>query len=435
MTAVTLAEVVDAPMFFLRVKPVGEDVVRLDLGSRLLSLEYDDNERKADRLRVTLDNWDLAHFDDPIFKKGNIIEVQWGYPGNMSPPRAVKITKIRGFQRLTIEGLDKGTVMNTKGRPDQAYENQTHAQIAQTVAERNGYGPEQQFIQDSGIVYPCRTQGRLTDAQYMRKLAHKDGYEFYIDFDGFHFHERVIGQDPVRRFVWYNAAQNRDAVLSIEVKNDVYAKPARVKVKCIDPDTKEVCEGTGSNEDTKRDGSGEIAEFFIAVEEFKDALEFSQKNAGDWERPHAAQGETGAASAKNEADKRFRKAEQVAVKMAMTVIGDPALIAKTMVRVEGVGKRLTGNYYVRAAKHAVSASGYTTALDLISNGTKGYVRLSDVLFEDKQKKKAKPTEDPESEADTNDKDVFEELNLAVREFGKGADELQFFDAKGRENLP
>lgn len=435
MTEITAADIVDAPTFFLRVKPVGEDAVRLDLGSRLLSLEYEDHERKADRLRVVVDNWDLAHFDDPIFKKGNIIEVQWGYPGNMSPPRAVKITKISGFQQLTVEALDKGTLMNTKARPNESYENMTHAQIAQTIAERNGYGSDAQFIQDTKIVYPCRTQGRLTDAQFMRKLAHKDGFEFFIDFDGFHYHERVMEQAPVRKFVWYNAERNRDAILNIEVKNDVYAKPARVKTKAIDPDTKEEVEGTGSNEDTNRKGTGEIAEFFLAVEEVSDNLEFSQKNAGDWERPAAVQGETGAADVKKDADKRFRKASQVAVKMAITVIGDPALIAKTVVRVEGVGKRLTGNYYVRSAKHMLAATGYLTQLDLISDGTRGYVRISDVLFEEAAKKKQKPSEDPENEADTNDKEPKDLFTLDVREFGITADELAFFDAKGRQNLP
>jgi phage protein D len=436
VTETTLAEMVDAPTFFLRVKPVGEDAVRLDLGSRLLSLEYEDHERKADRLRVTVDNWDLAHFDDPIFKKGNIIEVQWGYAGNMSPPRSVKITKISGFQQLQIEALDKGTVMNTQARPDQVYENKTHAEIARAIAERNGYGTGAQFIQDNGITYPSRTQGRLTDAQFMRKLAHIDGYEFYIDFDGFHFHERVVEQDPVRRFVWYNAEQNREGVLSIEVKNDVYAKPGRVKSKAIDPDSKEEVTGTGSNEDTKRKGTGELAEFYIAVDQITDNLEFAQKNAGDWERPMAVQGETGAAATKNDADKRYRKASQVAVKMTMTVIGDPALIAKTVVRVEGVGKRLTGNYYIKAAKHSVSSSGYTTQLEMISDGTKGYVRVSDVLFEEKAKADKQPNEDPESGADANDKEPKEdEYVLAMREFGELEDTLGFFDAKGRQNLP
>lgn len=424
---------VDAPTFHVKVKPVGEDAVRLDLGSRLVSLSYEDHERKADKLAIVIDNWDLAHFDDPIFTKGNLVEVSWGYPGNMAPPRKVKITKISGFQQLQVTALDLGTVMNTLGHQE-AYENLTRAGVAELIAERNGFGSDQQYIQATRIVYPCQTQARVTDAQYMRRLAHREGFEFYIDFDGFHFHERVMDQAPVRKFIWYNAEDNSDGVVSIEVKNDVYAKPARVKVKAIDPDTKAIVEGEGSNDATNRKGTGEKTEFFVEVEKVSDNLEAFQKNLGDWERPAAVQGETGAADTKNDADKRFRKATQTAVKMSMVVIGDPSLIAKTVVRVEGVGKRLTGNYYVKGVKHEVSAS-YLTTLELISDGTRGYVRISDVLFEDPRPNSPANENEQDNKADPNTEDVSEDLTLMTEAFGALEDELSFFDRNGRRNLP
>lgn len=423
---------VSAPTFFIRVKPVGEEPVRLDLGERLLSLEYEDDERKADRLKLVIDNYDLAHFDDPIFKKGNTIEVSWGYPGFMSPTRECKITKISGFQQLQIEALDKAVVLNTKAR-HQLYENATRSEVAKAIAERNGFGPDKQFIQKTTIRYPAITQARLTDAQMLKRLAHREGFEWYIDHDGFHFHERVLDQQPVRRFIWYFAQTNEEGVLSIDVKNDVYAKPGRVKVKGIDPDTKEKVEGTGSNEDTDRDGLGELAEYYIALDEVTDNLEFSQLNADDDELPDSMQGEVGEQQAKEQADRRFRKASQVAVKMSMSVIGDPWLLAKSVVRVEGVGKRLTGNYYIKSARHSVSAQGYTTDLEMISDGTRGYLHLSDLLLEDAAKAKKKPTGEPENEAAKNDKEPKEdEFTLVLDELD---DELRFLENFDRKNLP
>lgn len=425
---------ISAPTFFIRVKPVGDTPVRVDLGERLLSLEYEDNERKADRLQLVIDNYDLTHFDDPIFKKGNIIEVSWGYPGFMSPVRECKITKISGFQQLQVEALDKAVLFNTKAR-HRFYEGWTRSEVAKDIAEQNGFGADRQFIQRTTVRYPAITQARLTDAQMLKRLAHKEGFEWYIDHDGFHFHERVLDQQPVRRFVWYYAQTNAEGVLAIDVQNDVYAKPGRVKVKAIDPDTKEKVEGSGSNDDTTRDGLGELSELYIAVDDTTDNLEFSQLNADDDEMPDAVQGEIGAQQAKEQADRRFRKAAQVAVKMNMTVIGDPLLLAKSVVRVEGVGKRLTGNYYIKSARHSVSAQGYTTELEMISDGTRGYQRISDLLLDDKKKAKKKPTE-PENGAAKNDKDPkTDEGILVVDALGDHADELRYLENYQRENLP
>lgn len=421
---------ITAPTFFIRVKPVGEGSVRLDLGERLLSLEYEDHERKADRLRLVIDNYDLTHFDDPIFKKGNIVEVSWGYPGQMSPVRECKITKISGFQQLNIEALDKSVLLNTKARHE-LFENATRSEVAKAIAERNGFGADRQFIQQTTVRYPAITQARLTDAQMLKRLAHKEGFEWYIDYDGFHFHDRVLDQQPIRRFVWFYAQTNAEGVLTIDVNNDVYAKPGRVKVKALDPDTKAEVEGVGSNDDTSRDGLGELAEYYIAVDETTDNLEFAQLNADDDELPDAVQGEVGEQQAKEQANKRYKKASQVAVKMNMSIIGDPWLLAKSVVRVEGVGKRLTGNYYVRVAKHMVSAAGYITELEMISDGTRGYRHLSDLLLEDKAKKK--PTNEPESAASTNDKEPKDDsFTLEVDEVD---DELRFLENAERKNLP
>lgn len=421
---------VQAPSFYVKVKSVGEEPVRLDLGQRLLALEYEDNERKADRFRMLVDNWDLAHFDDPIFKKGNMLQVSWGYDGNMAPPRECIITKIAGFEQLEVEALDKGTLMHKRSE-QVTYTNMTRAEIAQMIAERHGYGPDQQHIQATTTRFEETRQARMTDAQMLKKLAHKEGFEWYVDFDGFHFHERVMDQPPMRTFTWYTAADNRAAILSISVENDVYAKPGRVRVKSIDPDTKQEVEGVGSNTDTERAGTGELAELYINSE--TDNLEIAQLDAGDWERPAATQGDTAEQEVKTDAAKRYRKATQTAVKMTMTIIGEPSLIAKTVVRVEGVGKRLTGNYYVKVAKHSVSASGYITELALVSDGTRGYVRVSDVL-EDVGKQQKKPVE-PESGATVNDKDALPNDDVLIAEIIGADEELQFTDKKQRQNLP
>ena len=100
------------PVYFVRVKPEGSNSERVDLSERVLAFSFEDSEKKADKLVLTVDNWDLSNFDDPVWKKGNILEVSWGYPGEMAPAREVVIQKVTGFQTLSVAGHAKSVLMN-----------------------------------------------------------------------------------------------------------------------------------------------------------------------------------------------------------------------------------------------------------------------------------------------------------------------------------
>ena len=100
------------PVFYVKVAPEGGGTERVDLSEKVLSFQFDDSDKKADKLVLTVDNWDLSNFDDPVWRKGNILEVAWGYPGEMAPAREVVIQKVTGFQTLSIEGHAKSVLMN-----------------------------------------------------------------------------------------------------------------------------------------------------------------------------------------------------------------------------------------------------------------------------------------------------------------------------------
>ena len=84
----------------------------LDLKDRIIGFSFEDAERKADKVSLQLDNRDLRLFEHKALMGGSILEVSWGYPGNMSPPRRVAIQKIKGFTTLTVEGYALSMLMN-----------------------------------------------------------------------------------------------------------------------------------------------------------------------------------------------------------------------------------------------------------------------------------------------------------------------------------
>jgi hypothetical protein len=96
--------------------PVGGSLVHSETCLQVLSFVYENSEQKADKLVLSVDNWDLKNFDDPVWKKGNLLEVSWGYPGDMAPTRQVVIQKVTGFQVLSIEGHATSVLMNKVAR-------------------------------------------------------------------------------------------------------------------------------------------------------------------------------------------------------------------------------------------------------------------------------------------------------------------------------
>lgn len=173
------------PIFFVRVSPSGKRPEPLDQSARVRSLEYEDAEDKSDKLKLSVDNYDLSNFDAPIWRTGNHVEVAWGYPGNLSPVRQMKVQKVTGSLVLSVECLDEGVVMNKAART-RSFERTTYSDVVRKVAAEYGFSGAHLHVEDTGEVVPQVTQARMTDAQLLRQLAKRYGFEFYVDFDGLH---------------------------------------------------------------------------------------------------------------------------------------------------------------------------------------------------------------------------------------------------------
>ena len=349
------------PCFFVKVAPEGSDATRVDLSERVLSFVYEDSEKKADKLTLSVNNWDLSNFDDPVWKKGNLLEVSWGYPGNMAPTRQVVIQKVTGFQTLAVEGHAKSVLMNKVARC-RTFENMKRSDVVKQLAQENGYGPALQDVDDTEHLLPLITQARMTDAQLLRRLADREGFEFYVDFDGLHFHQRRLGQRPVRALRWFTAPEVGE-VLSLNIENDVTAKPGAVDVRGRDPIAKQDITQRGSNAETQRDSLAPVIEL---VDPEPGATRLEQRNVSEAIHPSA---EATDGTAKHEADARYRRAQHLTVELTATVLGDPSLLAKTVFEMQGIGQRLSGKYYVKEAKHKIDGSGYTVEMKCLRDGT------------------------------------------------------------------
>ena len=367
------------PVIYVKLVPRGSKSIRIDLTTRVISWTFDDNESKADKLQLTVDNWDLANFDTPVWAKGNIIEVAFGYVGNMSPARELIIKSVKGSTKLTVEAYSKKFLMDRITRC-RVFENVTRSDVAKRIASENGFAGELQLIEETKKVLPFLTQARQTDAKFLRKLASKEGFEFYVDFSGFHFHKRQVGRRPLKKLIWYQ--DQTGTLLSFNIEDDVTKQISRKRIRGRDRIKKkdytvEVDYGKDFGDVLAANPIiGDVTAIAVAVgQDVKAGIRAVSFNTFFAVDPTE---EIDREAAKRKHVGRGRKERQLSVKMKATIVGDPQLFAKTVIRVEGIGKRLSGNYYIKSHKHTGS-SPYNGVLELIRDGH-SELRDSEKLF-------------------------------------------------------
>lgn len=363
-----------APAYFVAVRRTGSKAGETVNVSHLVeSFEFKDNERKVDVLRLTVDNFDLRNFDDPLWAHGNIVVFSFGYDGDMAPIREAVIRSVKGSLKLEVEAHDRAVEMD-KIKIRQSYENVTRSEVIRLIAERNGYSGDQLNLEETNERFEILSQCNQSDAEYVRKLCEQEGFEFFVDFDGFHAHSRDVGQAPIREYVYYTDPE-QGWVINWTVENDITRKPARVRVKSRDPITKETVTGVADNQ---TDEERELLQELKALEEILtidgESGAVSTEPAPGKTQPVAYEQDVpgnmqSAEEAQTDARRRFRKSTQRAVKMSMELVGDPGLLAKAVVKLTGFSTRLSGKYYVKEVTHNLSGSGpYVCSVKLITDG-------------------------------------------------------------------
>lgn len=337
----------------------------------VISFKFEDDEKKADKVTLVVDNYDLSQLDGDLWTPGNEIEFSFGYPGLMSPKRSATITVLKGFEKLTIEADAKEVVIGRVQRTDRLWENVRRSDVVRELAREYGFKESEIFIEESPFVVESVTQAGMTDHQLIRSLAVRDGLEFYIDQDGFHFKSRDLSQVPTRVLTYFTDPGEGD-ILSISLETDKrQPKPGAITAAGKDPNTGQPFEVTATNDTTANRSA--LAPTSAAVGPKDDVIEMVDGVTGQThivQRPvvasegQAAKGQTGAKTqgeAEHQVNAAYKANALKGATLTLKIVGDPLMHAKKVVRVERVGKKLSGNWYAKSASHDITGD-YTTTL-------------------------------------------------------------------------
>jgi phage protein D len=294
----------------------------------------------------------------------------------------------RGVPGMWVRDSDNTLIDASTGRPVTDEQIEKASVTAEPPRSKNMTIEERAYQIQINAAY----QSAQTQAQFLSKLAKKHGFRFYIDQDGFSFKamDSVYKQKPAKTITWFNGDGEW---IDFDYEHDGVERPSKVTVKGIDPTTRAEYKAEGSNDATERHGLG--VRLDVAPKTGEEKMTDRTPAAMHSDRKKAEEGkersggfldamsklgqedvEPGAASdpaaAKREADGKYKRRQGAAHELTGTLVGDPKFLAKTILRVEGIGRRLSGNWAVKKVEHSIDSGGYTCRFEAERDADNGY---------------------------------------------------------------
>ncbi len=345
-----------APTFVIQIdgKQLSHDITQ-----QITRFSYEDCEDQDDLLELALEG-DVDLTDISLLQEGNIIKARWGYVDGWSDIKECIIKELEyDFSetvQVRLKAYDVGSKM--KGRGSQKiWKNKTYSQIAKEIA--NKYRLTKKIIETS-VLIECEPQGNKSDFAFLRYLAEKIDYQFYIQNNELHFHERDLAQKPLLTLTY----KGKDGLLvSFRPKSQAQSNKAEgTEVAAIgfDPLNKKDIIHKANDSNTEQVVLGEKTLFVDGAtgEERYEARETGKVIPS----PHQTISEN-----KKIAEKIKKEAQLNQLEAEATVIGIPNITAKGTIEIAGVGIKFGGNYFIKRVRHDIGTGGYLMTLDLQRN--------------------------------------------------------------------
>jgi uncharacterized protein len=338
---------------------------------------------------LTINNWDDAtidykYSDGHTFDVGVLIEVLMGYPKRLYSMVKGQITALSpqfpasGSSTLHISGQD--AMFQLKDRKplpgeQKIFVNKTDWEIAQIIAQRNQL--QIKSITNSLMRNDQVVQKNQDDATFLMERAKR------IDFDCYIFNDPESGLATLNfdqpsdsregrkatyyEFIYGTAGTslspqtiaskqvNQLGLISFSPQLTLSKQVSKVTVRGWDPKTKTSIVESASPGDLPAGASGGTSGPALAATSFPN----KQDVVVDFPVTSVQEARALAVSLLRERAYEF-------ITGSGQVIGVPDLRPGYNVRLSGLGKRFTADYYVKKVEHTLGASGYTTSFDVRS---------------------------------------------------------------------
>jgi phage protein D len=284
-----------------------------------------------------------------LLKFGAQVEIAFGYGDytRLTPIITGLITEITtgfaegGTPDLAVAGYDYLWPM-TLGKRSQSWSQQSDSDTVATLAKEHGLGGGN--IESTKEVHPQIEQNQESDYEFLKKLAERNHYEFYVDENkNLRFGPPQDRGDGIVTLRW------GESLLSFRPEANLAAQVSAVEVYGWDPQTKQpivgrAVAGEESGHDPRRQSGGERVRAVLAK---APVLQLRQPVFTQAEARRRAE------AILNDHAKRFVTGEA-------ECIGLPDLRPDRNITLGNLGNPFSKTYYLQEATHKFDSGGYRT---------------------------------------------------------------------------
>lgn len=296
--------------------------------------------------QLTDQNPEIPWIDDLQFSAiGTSVEVQLGYAGKLATLLKGEITGLEPefatnrLPSLIIRGYDRRHRLQ-RGHKTRTFVQQKDSDIAAQIASAAGLTAE---TEDSQVVHDYVLQANQTDMQFLQDRANRIHYEVVVDDKTLFFRPVANTESEILTLTF------EDDLLEFYPRLTSMGQMSEVTVRGWNPKDKESIVGQAKGGDEGSTMGGQTSGAGLIQTAFAAAI----GQMGD--RPVMTQAE-----ADQLATAKFNQGILELIRGEGRCRGRTDLRAGTVIKIAGIGKRFSGQYYVTTASHRYSASGYYT---------------------------------------------------------------------------
>ena len=281
-----------------------------------------------------------------VFQFGDKVEISLGYKDKIFPVITGLITSLswsfdeENYLDLTVEGYDYLFLM-MKNEKYRSWNNKTDAQVIKEIVKK--YPFKKLKIENTPVKYPQIRQEGESDFIFLKRLAQRNGYEYFAEGETFTFRAPAVEKKEV-----FVLKLGQD-LLEFTPKLDIAQQVSEVRVVGWNPEAKKEIIERAKKEDVKDvDRHGKTGAQTIKSILKEEVVHEVRASVQDSEE------------AKVLAKAFLHDISYKMLKCECKAIGLPELRPAQVVELENVSDLFSRKYYVEKAIHEIGKKGYET---------------------------------------------------------------------------
>ena len=307
--------------------------------------------------------WTHTH-DAELFREGNTVAIKMGYADDLQDLMEGEITGINptfpesGLPTVEVKGQSRLHWLHGDHKT-RTFQNMTDKQIAEKLAQEACLEVK---AEDTQVQYDYVMQPNQTDLQFLRARAKLIHFEVLVEKKTLIFRKAKETDPKIYTLVWAPVQQglltgpNTLPLKSFSPNMDVFKQVSQVQHRAWDYNSKQVIVGQADAGDiTKMGGTQSGGE--VRASAFRKPRQQVRVRT-----PAASQGELDQGT-----KAAYHESAMNLISGSGTTIGVPDLRSGSVVDLQGLGPRFSGQYYIDEATHTIGSNGYDVSFKVRRN--------------------------------------------------------------------